>query len=74
MKKKNVLIMCGLLSLALTACGGKNQETIANEKQGEEIVVSQEQVDLADTEEAGDDSASKQEETVLPDNMLVSDM
>lgn len=74
MKRKNVLIMCGLLSLALTACGGKNQETIANEKQGEEIVVSQEQVNLADTEEAGDDSASKQEETVLPDNMLVSDM
>lgn len=71
MKKKTVLIMCTVLSLALTACGGNEKETIDNVNQGEDVVVSEEQVDLADTEET---DAFEQDETQLLDEMLVSDM
>ena len=74
MKKKNVLIMCGLISLVLTACGGTDKENANNAGQGEEVIVLDEQVEVSDTEDVAEDVASEQTETQLPDNMLVSEM
>ena len=74
MKKKSVLLMCTVLSLALTACGGTEKEAIGHVNQSEDVVVSEEQANVVDTEETEAGSASNQEETVLPDDMLVSEM
>ena len=60
--------------MALTACGGTDKENANNAGQGEEVIVLDEQVEGADTEDVAEDVASEQTETQLPDNMLVSEM